>query len=155
MIATVLVLLLANAPIPCDIGIDVFERRRSTVTRHCVTLANKSVRQSASNPIGPAFQPINAYEIRNCRLQKGDSQIANAVEILVQARAGALDIVVIRNEYNSFSNPLRILAAIVGHPSQVSEVTALALSDGNVIGRWRLARAASSYEWRAVLRNSV
>jgi hypothetical protein len=155
MIFPIVALLLVSAPASCDIGIDVFEGSGSITTSHCVNIATKSVRRSDASPSGPDLQPIKEYEIRNDHLQKGKTQIADAVEILVQARANGLEVVVIRNEYNSFSNPLRILAAVAGHPAHVSEVIVLALSEGRVVGRWRLARAASSYEWRAALRKAI
>jgi hypothetical protein len=155
MIFPIFALLLVSAPAACDIGIDVFEGRRSVTTSHCVNLATRSVHRSQVQPSGPDLQPIQEYEIRNHRLRKDGTQIADAVEILVQARADGMDVVVIRNEYNSFSNPLRILAAVAGHPAQVSEVIVLVLREGRVVGRWRLARATSSYEWRAVLRKAV
>lgn len=113
----------------CDFAIDVVEVSRNTTARSCVTFGKTAVTPVAN--AGPPFTPITDYSIVGDRLQGRSGYIGDAV----------------------VSNPLRLLAALAGHPVQVSEINAFALRDGRVISRWRLVRRASSYEWRAVVRH--
>ena len=66
---------------------------------------------------------------------------------MTTAWAGAhdADLVVVRQEHNSLSNPLRWLAALSGHPVQVSRIAWFLVSEGEVRSGVLLSRAASSH----------
>jgi hypothetical protein len=152
MILTILFAVVASAPpARCDVAITVFEAKTAATSTHCVGLDQIALVKTGP-AAGPVLAPTDIYAVKNGRLVHDATVIADATEILAQARAGHHDVVVLRNEYNSFSNPLRVLSAFLGHPVQVSEIAVLLLREGRVIKRWRLAREASSYEWRADLR---
>jgi hypothetical protein len=152
MILTLLAALAAVSP-ACDATIVLFEARTTRTSIHCIDFRKWSVSKPNSAE-GSALPSIDRYVVKDYHLRYRDKTLAEAVEILAQTSVGEHDLVVVRHEYNSFSNPLRILSAVAGHPVQVSEIIALAVSDGRVVKRWRLARVASSYEWRADVRTA-
>jgi hypothetical protein len=154
LILITLALLLPPTLAKCDISISVFEVSAATTTNNCLNLGTLSVTKTSA-ATGVALPPINDYSVTNYHLRAGKTELADAVDILAQARFHEMDIVVVRNEYNSFSNPLRLLFAFAGHPVQVSEVIVFALRNHVIVGHWRIARAASSYKWEAVLRSGV
>jgi hypothetical protein len=153
MILTLLAVLAAVSP-GCDATVVLFEARTTGASIHCIDFTKWSVSKSESSGSGLASPSIDRYLVKDHHLRYRDKTIAEAVEILAQTSVGEHDLVVVRYEYNSFSNPLRLLSAVAGHPVQVSEIIALAVSDGRVVKRWRLARVASSYEWRADVRTA-
>jgi hypothetical protein len=79
----------------------------------------------------------------------GDKHLVRAEDILCQCSVDGRDIVVVRKEYNSFSNPLRWLYALSGHPVQVSEIWAIIADKRGVLKMTLLARGTQVvYGWR-------
>jgi hypothetical protein len=104
-------------------------------------------RMQATN--SQALAQITRYKIEKGRLVAGDKSLMKAQNILFQCNAGDADFVMVRQEHNSISNPLRVLSAFAGHPVQVSTIVLVKIRDGQVADRRELARRASSYEWSA------
>lgn len=54
---------------------------------------------------------------------------------------------VVRDEYNSFLGPLKLLYAFSGHPVQVSEIVLLVILNNVVVGEREIIRKESAYRW--------
>lgn len=130
MTLTLLAVLAAAAP-ACDATIVLFEARTTATSIYCIDLATWSVTKIASAS-GCVLPSIDRYVVKDYHLKDRNKTVAEAVEILAQTSLGDYDLVVVRHEYNSFSNPRWILSAVAGHPVQVSEVIALAVRDGRL-----------------------
>jgi hypothetical protein len=99
------------------------------------------------------LEESGTYVVRNGHLYRAaeGQAVAEATELVSQARADGYDIVIVRREYNSTSNPLRWLSAFSGHPVQVSEVRVIVLSGGKLASNVMVLTKASSYKWSAEL----
>jgi hypothetical protein len=104
---------------------------------------------SLASASGKALQQTNEYSIEERRLSLHGKRVAKADEILYQCHVGGCDLVIVRDEYNSFSNPLRILSAFSGHPIQVSKIVILTIVDGDLKSQTEIIRRPASYEWTA------
>ena len=98
-----------------------------------------------------ALANITRYKIEKGKLIAGDQSLIKAESILFQCSAGDTDFAVVRQEYNSFCSPLRVLAAISGHPIQVSKIVIVKIAGGKLAGHRKLTRRASSYGWTAII----
>ncbi len=106
-----------------------------------------------SGDTGDPLIASNVYVVRDWKLvQPVDGKtLIDASQILFQTRVADLDVLIIRDEYNSFSNPFRWLSALAGHPVQVSKILWITIKNGDVIYSVELRREPSSYEWTAGL----
>jgi hypothetical protein len=80
--------------------------------------------KKASNLGGRELSTINRYKIQDHQILLNNKQLVHATEMLFQGNVNGTDLLIIREEYNSRSNPVRILAYWLGHPVQV-DVTPL------------------------------
>ena len=92
--------------------------------------------------------PASVFSVREGRLLYRGASVATATELLGQAQASGVNLVVFRIERNSFANPLRVLA---GHPKQISRVYILAFEGGKLLWKRRVAKEWRVYQWRASL----
>ena len=108
--------------------------------------------QSASGPGGADLESSTKYEVQNYKVKGLPGEpLAEAIEILRQATFDGHDILLVRQEYNS-ANPMYWLAAMSGHPVQVSKIVWLDIKDGKLLHSVEIARKPVSYHWQASLR---
>jgi hypothetical protein len=130
-----------------EVEVTLTEKRTALRTAYAVDMATGTVR-GLPEAKGEPLAVIQTYRVESRRLCAA-SCIADAEEILFQGRAGTADVVVVRKEYNSFSNPLRWLAAFSGHPIQVSSIRVVVLVAGARLKQVELVDKPSSYDWEA------
>jgi hypothetical protein len=137
----------------CAVEVSVFRRPENVTSCFCLELSPATLEKSRDPDAARTPLPqIADYSIKSERLRFAGTELTPALEILYQSRLPDADVIVIREEHNSFSNPMRILAALAGHPVQVSTIGVVVVRNGKLVRRWNPLRTASSYDWRAVLR---
>ena len=108
--------------------------------------------QSASGPGGADLESGTKYEVQDHKVKGLSGEpLAEATEILHQTTFDGHDIVLVRQEYNS-ANPMYWLAAMSGHPVQISKIVWLDVKDGKLLHRVEIARKPASYHWQASVR---
>lgn len=110
-------------------------------------------------PHGVRVSPITKYSIKKSKsdgagmgsadLCDGDRPIRPALNLLYQCSLDGKDLVIVRREHNSFSSPIRWLAALSGHPVQVSEIWAIVIDGSNDPKETQLISKPASYKWAA------
>lgn len=104
------------------------------------------------NPSRHAFSTIRKYTIANGQLTSASGRpLTEAFEILAQTTVGGDDFIVLRDQYNSRSSPLNLLALYAGHPIQVDVIFVVKVVDGSLSASKELTRKEASYHWRAVI----
>lgn len=146
-----LVLLFALLPIPARaevVVVSVAERGESAALRFEIDTAS-AISSSSASPGGEPLPTIDGYLVRGGRLIRASTNttIGTAVELLGQVRVSAGDLVIVRQEHNSLSNPLHWLSALTGHPVQVSRITWFLVLNGGGVRSGSLLRRAASYRW--------
>jgi len=139
--------LLANIGQAAEVRLSVFEESTQRTRNYKFDVAT-SVLKSSRVVSGKAVQQTTIYSAKDGYLFAGDKKIVEADELLFQCHVDGCDLVVVREEYNSFSNPLRILFAFGGHPVQVSKIVILKIVDGKLETKKEIIRKPSSYHWR-------
>jgi hypothetical protein len=131
-----------------EVKISVLEKDTQVTTSYSFDVASSNLKplDSAS---GDAVPQTTTYSVKDGQLLAGDKNLAEADELLYQCHIDGCDLVIVRDEYNSFSNPLRILSAFAGHPIQVSKIVILKIVDGKVRKQLEIIRKPSSYDWTA------
>lgn len=127
----------------------VTEQKTAKVSDFVADTGAKRVELSTRR--GSPLPETQSFSIQDRHLIYGSHPITAADDLLSQGRSGALDIAVVREEYNSFSNPFRIMAALAGHPIQVSKIKLIAAGEGRLVWEQELVREPSSYQWSALL----
>lgn len=135
-----------------ELRLALFEEATKRTTYHSLHLESGEV-AVVPDAAGSAPAATTIYRIKDYKLDgaKGGPPMMEATEILAQATSGGFDVLVIREEYNSFANPLRWLSAMAGHPVQVSKILWVVVKDGKVLHRKELQREPASYRWSAQL----
>lgn len=146
-----LALLLAVLPasVLADIVlVSVLERGASESLRFEFDTASATVSRSTL-PTGEQLPAISDYFVREYQLVRvpTNATVGEAIELLGQVRVSGGDFVVVRQEYNSYSNPLYWLAAFSGHPVQVSRIAWFLVSNGGDVRSGSFLARASSYHW--------
>jgi hypothetical protein len=96
---------------------------------------------------GSELAQLSKYTSSDRKLIGDGKLLATADEILYQCQVDGIDLVVVRDEYNSFLGPIRLLAAFSGHPIQVSKITMLTIVNNTQISRREITRKDASYQW--------
>jgi hypothetical protein len=130
-----------------DVQLALVEQRTSAQTDYVVNLEKLSVRKIPSVH-GIELPQNQKYSSQSRKLVVGSDAVADADEVLFQCSINDIDLVIVRDEYNSL-NPLYWLAAASGHPVQVSRIVALTIKNGRVVSEREIIRKASSYDWVA------
>jgi len=142
-------LLLICASAQADqVQLSLLEKRTSERMSYSLDVKNFKLQRIAS-PTGSELPQTSGYSSQNRHLAKDGQVLADADEVLFQCEAGALDLVVVRDEHNAFFGPINLLAALSGHPVQVSRIVAIAVGHGHVVSERELVRKESSYHWVA------
>lgn len=141
-----------------QVDIELSERSDAnwTVTRYVLD-TQRGVLRHASEAFGDKIPPISRYHVTAgdsppYQLLADNKVIGSAVGILYQCRSGDADVVIVHNEYNTFLGPLKLLAALSGHPMQVNEVVVYVIQDERVTARLRIAKRINSFDFRAEVR---
>jgi len=110
-----------------------------------------NVGSSALKPVekvsGKVIQQTTRYTVEDGRLLTDRKKVSSATELLYQCHIDGYDLIVVRKEHNSFSNPLRILSAASGHPIQVSKIVILKIVNGKLKTETEIIQKPSSYKW--------
>lgn len=93
-----------------DVFISIVETRTSEQTNYIFDVATSTLSKTQAIA-GGELPPIKKYVSRHEKLYSSDTVLADADEVLFQCEVEGVDLVVVRDEYNSFSNPIRILCA--------------------------------------------
>jgi hypothetical protein len=83
-----------------------------------IRTAERRLERKASNAAKGVLPQIDAFSVQSRRLKHIGRGISNAEEILYQSSVDGYDVAVVREEYNSFASPWRLIAAMSGHPSR-------------------------------------
>lgn len=151
VLPTLLLALLAAAPAAAgEVKVTLLEKATGQSTHYAFDTRSGDWRR-LSGVIGVEARRIQSYRVAGRRLVAGGKALADADEILAQARVGRTDVVVVRTEERSLSSPWRILAACSGHPVQVSVVSVLTVEAGAVARRQELARSPDTSAWTAAV----
>jgi hypothetical protein len=140
----------------CALAEDVLVRvqqRGDPVALQYVLHTDAASSDRSDGPVGKPLPPMGDYAVRDYKVVRPSSGLAlgAAMEILAQSRVGNVDVVLARQEYDSFSTPWRWLAALSGHPVQVSRITwFLVAADGIVRSGFLIARP-NAYYWSVAL----
>jgi hypothetical protein len=142
------VVLLTDVVQAIEVKISVLEKNTQVTTFYSFDVASSALRplDSAS---GKAMPKTTTYSVKDRKLLAGENSLSDADELLYQCHIDDCDLVIVREEYNSFSNPLRIFSAFGGHPIQVSKIVILEIVDGKVKTQSEIIRKPSSYDWTA------
>jgi hypothetical protein len=139
--------LLANIGQATEVKLSLLEESTQK-TRHYEFDVTTSALKSLRSASGETVQQTAIYTARDRYLFAGDKKIAGADDLLYQCHIDDCDLVVVRDEYNSYSNPMWALFAFSGHPVQVSKIVILKIVDGKLKTKREIIRKASSYHWR-------
>ena len=145
-------LLISGLACATEVRLALYEAQSNQTSFHSLDVASGEV-SSAQSAGTVELGTLEAYRVRNEHVedvQSGQS-IAEATEILCQATSGGVDLIVVRQEYNSLSSPVRWLSAFSGHPVQVSKIVWLLVREGKVVHIIELMRKPASYHWKAKL----
>lgn len=102
---------------------------------------------SSPLPLGSGYHLVAGKLVRS----SDGRAFLNADEILAQATVAGADVVVVREDYNSFSTPFRWLVAVAGHPYQISKISVLLVGKGDRVKSFEVAREPYSGGWKALL----
>jgi hypothetical protein len=145
-----LLVLLIGVSEAVEVKILVIEEKTKATTYYTYDVETSGVKPVASVSGGVVAQ-VRTFSIKDRRLLAGDRKVTNADQLLFQCRINGVDLVIVRDEYNSFSNPLRILSAFSGHPIQVSKIVILKIENGELKRKATIIQKPSSYEWTATI----
>lgn len=152
LIATALLLLVVARANAEDLLLSLREVKSQATTNFLLNLETGKA-NVVSGGTGDPLMSSDVYIVRDWKLVPAvdGKALIDASQILFQTKVEDLDVLIIRDEYNSFSNPFRWLSALAGHPVQVSKILWITIKNGNVIYSVELRREPSSYEWTAGL----
>ena len=143
-------LLAASIAQSSPVKIDVLEKS-TAVTRTYWYDVNSSSLTKAEHPVHGPIPPLTRYVSADRKLTLNGLAISAADDILYQCRVEDMDVVVVRVEHNSVSNPLRVLTAVAGHPIQVSTIYVLKIRNQSLLSRRELVHKPASYDWSATV----
>ncbi|MFZ6709586.1 hypothetical protein [Undibacterium sp. TC9W] len=115
-------------------------------THYTVNIPDISLHKIASIT-GSELPQIAKYVSKNRKLMFDDAVLADADTILFQCELDGVDIVVVREEYNSYFGPLKLLSAMSGHPIQVSKIILIVIKDKVIVDKKEIERKESAYVW--------
>ena len=132
-----------------DFSITVKEQK--TAKTSVFTVDTEGRRIPGARSTDSMLPSTDSFSIQDRHLIYANRPIAAADELLAQGTDEGIQIAVVRQEYNSLSNPLRLLSAFSGHPVQVSKITLIAIRNSRVAWEKELTHEPSSYTWSAWL----
>ncbi len=149
---TFLLLILPGCALAEDVLVRV-QQRGDPVTLQYVLHTDVATSERSSSPVGKPLPPMGDYAVRDYKVVRTStgSALGAAMEILAQSHVGSFDVVLTRQEYDSFSTPWRWLAALSGHPVQVSRITWFLVATDGIVRTGYLVARPTAYYWSAAL----
>jgi hypothetical protein len=144
----VVLLFLASIANAGTVRVDVLEKSTGKSTNYWFEVGSLAPVKGALASIREIPQS-SIYSLRNGKLTVGGVAISAADDILFQCAVEGFDLVIVRVEHNSISNPLRVLTAVSGHPIQVSTIYILKIKNHVVVLKREIIHKPASYEWSA------
>jgi len=145
----VLACLISDA-VAADVHLALFELATKQTKFYDLDLESGQV-QPAAKADGATLPDSAKYNVQDYKVKGlSGAPLAEAIEILCQVSLGEHDLIVVRQEYNS-ANPLYWLAAMSGHPVQVSKIVWLDVKGGKLVHSVEIDRQPASYHWQASL----
>jgi hypothetical protein len=129
-----------------EIKFSLLEERTSEI-RYYVFDTNSDKLKKSTKLSGKTIYSKGPFEIKKYKLFLGEIELAEASEILFQGKTDDSWFLIIRDEYNSMSNPFRWLASFLGHPIQVSKIQLLVVRNQKLITNKKIRKEPSSYHW--------
>jgi len=143
-------LLLTSIAHAHPVRVNVFEKSTGANTNYWFEAESLALAKEKSGTISEIPQSSN-FSLVNRKLMVDGIATSAADDILYQCSVDGFDLIVVRVEHNSFSNPFRWLTALSGHPIQVSTIYVLKIKDHEVLKRREIVHKPASYEWRATI----
>lgn len=144
----VVLMLLSSAAQATDVQLSLRERGASEQSSYTVDIREMKFHKIASIN-GELLPQLEKYTSQNGKLLGNGNFLADADEILFQCEVDGVDLIVVRDEYNSFLGPLKLLGAMSGHPVQVSKIVLLTVVNNAVASEKEITRKESAYHWFA------
>lgn len=129
-----------------DVQLSLLETDASEQLYYSLNIREIKLREIAAID-GTQLAQTQKYSSNNGKLVTNGIALATADEILFQCEVDGVDLVVVRDEYNSFLGPLKLLYAISGHPVQVSKIVLLVIVNNVVASEREIIRKESAYRW--------
>lgn len=145
---TVALLLIAGPVHSSELHLTLLEKKTSATVAYSLESTTLAFRKIETAD-GAELPQIQKYKVSARKLANNAIALADADEILYQCKIGEIDLIVVRVENNSFSNPMKLLSALSGHPVQVSRIVILTIDNDRVISEKEVTSRDSSYGWAA------
>lgn len=129
-----------------EVNLSLLDERTSQETSYTFDL-NALRFHEIDSANGVPVEQIHKYASRGRKLVVDGQIRADADEVLFQCNVAGVDLVIVRDEYNSFFGPFDFFAALGGHPVQVSRIVALTIASNGAVTEKEILRKASSYHW--------
>jgi hypothetical protein len=128
--------------------IEIFEAKENNNYTYYLDLDSLEIVEERD--VGDAIKnsSTGSYYISDGKVSFKGRELIDADELLFESNVNGKDVLLVRDEYNSFSNPLKLLSAFVGHPVQTSQIYILVIESGKLKNKLRLQKQDSSYEWQ-------
>jgi hypothetical protein len=147
-VLTLTLVLLSSLASASPVRVDVSEKSTGLTTSYSFDVTSSTLRKSETVSTKDIPQ-ASVYSVVDRKLVARGFAVSAADDILYQCPIDGFDVVVVRAEHNSFSNPFRVLVAFSGHPIQVSTIYILKIKDHVVVSRQEVIHKPASYEWSA------
>lgn len=144
---SLLLLLFSFNTISKDLSIELLNLIKEESFLYSLDLNSFKLNENKSTDNTVSAVSEHNYSIKNQSLVINNSAIFDANEILFVKRFENFDFVIIRETYNSFSNPLKLLVAVAGHPMQITKIYALKIKSGKVEDDIRLIKQDNASSW--------
>jgi len=143
-----ILILNASLALSAPVTVEVLEKSTGKTTRVQFDAKTATMRPAAQGALMEIPQ-LARYAVVDRKVVRSGVVISKADDLLYQCEADGFDIVVVRVEHNSFSNPLRWLTALSGHPIQVSTIYIDTIKGDALVARREVLFKPASYEWAA------
>ncbi|MFZ6643170.1 hypothetical protein ACO0LL_25850 [Undibacterium sp. TC4M20W] len=143
-------LLYSTSVLASEVQLSLQEEYKDQKTNYTVSIPDIRLHKIDSIT-GAELPQIAKYVSKNRKLMLDDAVLADADNVLFQCESDGMDIVVIREEYNSFFGPLKLLSAMSGHPIQVSKIFLIVIKDKVVVDKKEIKRKESAYTWLVLI----
>lgn len=98
---------------------------------------------------GQMLASTTKYTTQHRKLVGSGRPLAAADDILFECEVDGMDLVIVREEYNAFFGPMKLLLAFAGHPVQVSKIVVYAIANDAIVGTREVTIKEDAYRWIA------
>ncbi|HEV2207504.1 MAG TPA: hypothetical protein VG167_01940 [Verrucomicrobiae bacterium] len=148
MFGTFLLFISPGCALAQDVLVRVQQRGDPAALQYVLHTA-AATSEPRNGPVGKPLPSTGDYALRDYKVVRTStgSALGAAMEILAQSRVGSFDVVLARQEYDSFSTPWRWLAALSGHPVQVNRITWFLVATDGIVRSGYLVARPNAYYW--------